>query len=1062
MPLVGVLGPTSVIHDDGTVAEIPARRQAEVLAVLAAHRGHPASADTIADLVWRGKPPASAAVTLQGYVSRLRQLLDPDRQVRSAGTSLQTVRDGYRLGIETDVDRFEAMLAEARDLLPTRPLGAAELLEEALASWRGEAYVDVRDLADLAPEVERTDELRAVARELHGQALLDAGQDAEVVPELRRLVAEHPLRERGPALLATALFRSGRQGDALAVLRELRERLVDELGVDPGAEVVELEQRLLKQDPALRPHRPQRPHGPTAAPHFAGRSGELEALRGAWERARSGRVVTAVVRGEAGIGKTTLVEQLVTALGGAEVRWGRCPAALGAPAYWPWAQVLHGLPDAGGEREAGRFALGIEVARRLAELAGTEGALICLDDVQWADPDSLVVLETALAALPPTTPVLLVLTAREEPPRAAADLPRVLAALARRADHVDLALVGLDVAAAGVLAAGRSDTELAALVARTGGNPFFLRSLAVLDDTGALPATVRDTVRQRVGALPAGGVELMQVLALAARALALPVVSRAAGIEPAALEEAIAAALRAGLVDEPAPGRLRVAHDLVREAVEADLGPVARPALHGRLADAFEAAGLDAAVVVAEHRLAAAAGARDERAGRAALDAARAALASAALEDALELARRGLAVSGDPATTAVLHRVAGTAARRLGGLDESETAFRAAAEVARASGDAVGLAEAALESAPGGVGGYWALFALPLLGRSSLVDEALDAAGLPAVLRSRLLAASATQRAGAGQPGAAELAEEALAEAGDDPGARARALIAWVIATWTPDLAERRLAAVEELLRLAGSDPDLEATGLHLHRCVLLELGRTADAARAARRFEQLVERERDPDLALLETWWQIGWLVTRGDRDRARVLAAEAERASVRVSPTAEMINRVSRATIDGIAAWHDGRLVDEVPEAADLAAEVDPDFLLVIALAHAEAGHRDVALSAIDRLLAVPAHGQRLVPRTVMLTEALVALGDAERIAGLVPVLRSWGDRFVVQWPGDVCMGPAELYLGSALAMLGEDAEARTLLGRAVEQAELLGATPYAERARRRLAALQQRTSD
>nr|WP_246304241.1 BTAD domain-containing putative transcriptional regulator [Nocardioides thalensis] len=1057
--LVGVLGPASVIPAEGEPVEIAARRQAEVLAVLAAHRGRQVSAETIADLVWRGAPPSSAAVTLQGYVSRLRQVLEPDRALRGAGTALVTTGDGYRLGLETDVDRFEAAVAEAREIARERPLAAAELLARALDLWRGPAYADVRDLADLAPEVERVDEMHAVAQELRGQALLDAGKDAEVVPELRRMVVEHPLRERTHALLAIALFRSGRQADALAVLRELRERLVDELGVDPGPDIAELEQRLLKQDPGLMPRRPVGAATTSAADGFAGREAELAALDAAFRRAADGQLATAVVRGEPGIGKTTLVQRFTTGApraAGADVRWGRCPAAAGAPAYWPWVQVLGGLPDVDGDRESARFALGLDLARRLEELAGERGGVVVLDDAQWADADSLVVLEVALEALA-SARLLLVLTARDEEPRAPEELDRVLGALARRPGHLDLRLAGLTADEAAGLLVGTAPEQAQRLVERAGGNPFFLRSLAALDAGAGVPDSVRDTVRRRIGALPAGGAELMDVLALASRDVPLAVVASAVGLSLDGLEEPLAAALRAGLLEEPGPGRLRVAHDIVRESVESALTPVARRDLHRRLADAFASLGLDAGAVVAEHRLAAASGERDDVAARAALAAASDALASAALGEARDLARRGLAATEESEIRSGLLRVAGVAARRLGHLEESERDFRAAAEIARADDDWVRFAEIALESAPGGVGGFWALFALPFLGASPLLSEALARLDdVPAALSARLLAASATLDAGNGTPGARELAERALTEADGDRDARARALIAWVIATWTPDQAEARLAAIEELLTLAAHDAALEATAHHLHRSVLLELGRTADHARAVRAFDAVVARERDPDLQLLDTWWQVGRLVSCGDRDRARQLAAEAEWASTTVSPLAAAVDRASRATIDGIAAWHDGRLIDAVPEAMDLAADVDPDFLLVVALAHAEAGNREVAIPAIDRLLAAPAEGHRLVPRTLMLSEALVALGDGERLAGLVPVLRSWGDRIVVQLPGDICMGPAALYLGSALAVVGERAEARRLLEQAVTQAEAVGVTPYAERARRRLAAL------
>ncbi|MEV0132199.1 BTAD domain-containing putative transcriptional regulator [Dactylosporangium sp. NPDC050688] len=1047
MLLVRVLGPTAVTDAGGGDLDLGARRHAEVLALLAAHHGRQMRAETLADLVWRGAPPPSASTTLQGYIARLRKTLEPGRP-GAASSCIVTVGDGYKLNLETDAARFEADVRRARDRLTVAPAQAAELLAGALAAWRGAAYADVQDIDALAPEIQRLDELRIVAREAHAQALLAAGEDAEVVPDLRRLVAEHPLRERGPALLATALYRSGRQADALAVLRDLRGRLVDELGVDPGPELVTLEKRLLNQDPVLLTR-------PAAAPRsrggFAGRGPESAALRRAWEQARAGAVSTVVLRGEAGIGKTRLVEELldtvVTPSGGA-VRWGRCSAAPGAPAYWPWAQVLGGVPTLDTGMEAGRFAFGLDLGKRLGSLAPTA---VVLDDVHWADPDSLIVLEIALDTLH-DAPLLLILTARDDPPRAPDELRRVLAALARRRGHADLRLAGLTPdEAAGLLSGSGASLDVARLVARTGGNPYFLRSLAALGPDADLPGDVRDTVRQRVGVLPDGGAELLAALSLAGRDLPIAVAAAAAGRSLDGIEQALAAALRGGLVAESAPGRLRVGHDLVREAVAADVGPAARVAVHTRLADALAGLGVGLSPAIAEHRLAAAAGAADDRASRAALDAARDALAGAALDDAVTWARRGLDAATDDAVRADLHRVIGTAARRAGRLEVSETALRQEAGIARRTGDWTRFAEAALESAPGGIGGYWALFGMPLLGPNPLLEESLGYLDdLAPALRGRLLAAEATQRTGTDKPGAAQFAERALTEAGTDRDARARALVAALLATWTPDTAPQRLTRVEELLGFCAHDPGLEATAAHLHRCVLLELGRVAESARASRRFTAVAQRTADPDLALLDTWWDAGLHLLRGESAQAQALAEAAAGAAALASPAAATLDLISRSTVDGIAAWHAGRLTDVVGDAADLAAGTDAGFLLVVALGHAEAGNRDVALPIIDRLLAAPPEGQRRAPWAVMLTAALVALDEADRLAMLLPTLESYGQQIVVLWPGVVILGPAQLYLGGALAVTGSVSHARRALTLALEQSLALGARPYAARAR------------
>jgi hypothetical protein len=404
-----------------------------------------------------------------------------------------------------------------------------------------------------------------------------------------------------------------------------------------------------------------------------------------------------------------------------------------------------------------------------------------------------------------------------------------------------------------------------------------------------------------------------------------------------------------------------------------------------------------------------------------------------------------------------LHRVAGTSARRAGQLEMCDTDLRQEANIARRRGDWARFAQAALESAPGGIGGYWALFGIPMLGRSALLEEALthlDA--LPAPLGARLLAAEAAQRTGRDLPGATDLAERALAQAGADRDARARALVASLLAAWTPDTAPRRLEQVEELLVLSTHDPGLEATATHLHRCVLLELGRLAESARASRRFTAIAQRTHDPDLALLDTMWEAGARLLRGESAQARALAESAAGAAALASPAAAALDRVSRSTVEGIAAWHAGRLVDVIGDAADIATEIDPAFLLVVALGHAEAGNRAVALPMIDRLLAAPPEGQRRAPWAVMLTAALVALGDAGRLTALLATLRSYGQQIVVLWPGVICLGPAQLYLGGALAVMGETVQARKVLSAALEQADAIGARPYADRARALLESL------
>ena len=240
-----VLGPVDAFVD-GRPAQLAPRPRA-VLAVLLLHAGQVVSVPRLIDAVWGDDPPNTAANVLQGYVSALRKALGRD--------AVETREPGYVLRLEPDaldLHRFERLATDgARALGDDRPDAAAELLREALDLWRGGALGDIAVGDVLRPAAARLDELRLVALERLLEADLACGRQREVVAELEALVAEHPLRERPPALLMLALYRCGRQADALAVYRATRTRLVNELGLEPGAPLQELEGAILRHDPSL-------------------------------------------------------------------------------------------------------------------------------------------------------------------------------------------------------------------------------------------------------------------------------------------------------------------------------------------------------------------------------------------------------------------------------------------------------------------------------------------------------------------------------------------------------------------------------------------------------------------------------------------------------------------------------------------------------------------------------------------------------------------------------------------------------------------------------------------
>jgi YVTN family beta-propeller protein len=246
-----VLGALEVV-DQGRPLALGTPKQRALLAVLLVHRGEPVSSDRLIDELWGERAPASAIKIVQGYVSNLRKVLGEERLVtRGRGYVLQA--DPGQL----DVDRFESLVAEGLGALNDGDArAAAGRLGDALALWRGPPLADFAYESFAQSEIARLTEARLAALEQRIEAELALGEHARLVGELEALVREHPLRERFVAQLMLALYRSGRQADALESYRIARRRLVEELGLEPGRELHELERAILAQDPVLEPPAP--------------------------------------------------------------------------------------------------------------------------------------------------------------------------------------------------------------------------------------------------------------------------------------------------------------------------------------------------------------------------------------------------------------------------------------------------------------------------------------------------------------------------------------------------------------------------------------------------------------------------------------------------------------------------------------------------------------------------------------------------------------------------------------------------------------------------------------
>lgn len=235
-----ILGPLEV-SDDGRPLEIGPGRQRALLLLLLLHSDEVVSSDRLVDTLWSERPPPTAAKALQGYISQLRRAL-PNGAIETRGS-------GYVLHAgESDREEFEGRLAAARAQPPRE---AEKTLRAALGLWRGRALADVEYEPWAQSEIARLEELRQVAIEERIAAWLELGDHVRAVPELEALIPQHPLRERLHALLMLALYRAGRQADALSSYAAARKRLTEELGIEPGPELRDLQRRILEQDPSL-------------------------------------------------------------------------------------------------------------------------------------------------------------------------------------------------------------------------------------------------------------------------------------------------------------------------------------------------------------------------------------------------------------------------------------------------------------------------------------------------------------------------------------------------------------------------------------------------------------------------------------------------------------------------------------------------------------------------------------------------------------------------------------------------------------------------------------------
>ncbi|GAA2635111.1 hypothetical protein Adu01nite_28540 [Paractinoplanes durhamensis] len=620
MPYLQVLGPLRVWRA-GAELDVGPRQQASLLALLLARAGRPTSTSELIDLIWGEDVPASALNIIHKYVSALRRLLEPSLPARESGSFLHRRGNSYLFAAvpgTVDLVAFRS-LVEAADQKQSD--AALDHYVEALGLWRGPAGDGISAGPGATTVFAALDHEFFDACTVAAELAVAAGRPARVLPALQLAASMAPFHEPVQAGLVAALGAAGRQAEALTVFRTVRDRLADELGVDPGPALTDAHRRVLTQPPA--PH----PVGPAdGTGDLVGRVEEFTMLRRTVQSALAGRTAIGIVEGEPGVGKTRLLEETAAVAGrqGALVVWGSCLEGDGTPAMWPWEQALGAVvgslssparekwlagelgsllePQDGPARTVpdgnAQFRLFEQVVALVGQAAAQRPTVLILDDLQWADAASLQLFGHLASRLPHRTAIIGAL--RDRAPTPSTALAQVLAAAGRRPGHRRLRLgpLGLaDVAALVRTEAGRDpgDAVARAIHARTEGNPFFVRELSrLLSEAGALaeevPATVRDVVRDRMAGLDDGARDLLHMAALIGRDVDLGLLSRATGVAVADCLDRLDPLHALGLLEPgpDGPSSLRFAHDLVRESVSETTTRQQAVRLHLRVADALE------------------------------------------------------------------------------------------------------------------------------------------------------------------------------------------------------------------------------------------------------------------------------------------------------------------------------------------------------------------------------------------------------------------------------------------------------------------------------------------
>src|SRR5215475_4504667 len=808
------------------------------------------------------------------------------------------------------------------------------------------------------------------------------------------------------------------------------------------------------------------PAGGDAAP--VGRDDVLDRLRQAVAGAVTGRGLIVLLAGEAGIGKTTLLREAARyAEGtGARAAWGWGWPGGGAPAYWPWIQVLRalGLDDQLSREAAGtaaaeapasaRFQLFDEVTSLLLAESRIQPVVVLLDDLYAADEPSLLLLDFLVRRLPAGA-ISVIGTYRGPEPGPA------LAAVAARATVLPLTGLPPGTVAqlmADVLGEQPADEVAAAVHRRTGGNPFFVEQVSWLlkDGQTGVPPGVREVLAERFATLSTACAAALGAAAVVGGRFRADLVARTLGQAP--VTEALAEGARAGVLTEDAPGAYSFVHDLFREFAYQRLPAGERARLHlraGRQLEADRARGADVQLAeLAGHFVQA--GPASGRAYRYSAAAAREADDRLAYEEAARHWERALAAAGEHPGTRTGTLLALAQARwRMGAGQAAGETYLTAAGLARREGDAVGLARAALGLHEVGSRIWW-----PAGQLVTVLSEALDALGeAPGAtpLRLRVMASLARVLAwhGLDLPRARALAAEAVAQAraaGDVP-VLAACLLAQHNALWAPGTAAERRAVAAEVAALAGQARDRE----------LLIEARLLAATDLLEQADPAFRAELDEFAALADATSQPRFRYAALARRAMLALLgghfAEAERLIGQAAALGEECGEPGARDVRHDQTWDlldgQGRLAELAGAPLDMFPDPDsPQARGLRALALLAAGDRAQAAQVAGPMLEggpdrIPRNHQFLLGAAFAI-ELVAGLGAGPAAGQLYQALLPFAGQAVVSGAAISFHGSVAHHLGVLAAALDRPGQAAAHLERAIAVHERLGARPWALRSR------------